>query len=243
MTYVELLRRFPTEKAVVDYYCRVRYGNKVACNHCGSVEKIYHDSQRPKVFICKACNNTFSPFKGTIFEKPSTDLRKWMYAIHLFLNGKKGISGLQLMREIGVTYKTAWRMLQQIRLAIGNAEQQAFVDTIIEIDETYIGGKPRKGNDRSDGPGTGSKRGRGTKKTPVVGVVDRKNKKIYARVALPDKDGRKLTGKQLFSILRKVCKKNSNNTVMTDEYSAYDMIDRNSIIHLRVDHRVIDSHE
>lgn len=238
MTFMELLRRFPTEKSVVDYYVKVRYGDKPCCNHCGSV-KVYQRKERVKVFACNDCGNTFSPFKGTIFEKSSTDLRKWMFAIHLFLNGKKGISGLQLMREIGVTYKTAWRMLQQIRLAMGNAEQQAFVDTIVEIDETYIGGKPRKGNDHNDGPGSGSKRGRGTKKTPVIGVVDRENKKIYARVALPDKDGHKLTGKQLFSILRKVCKKQGNYTVMTDEYSAYDIIDRNDIVHLRVDHRVL----
>ena len=68
-----------------------------------------------------------------IFEKSDTDLRKWMYAIHLFLNSKKGISGYQLHREIGVTYKTAWRMLRQIRLAMGNPESQEFMGTLIEI--------------------------------------------------------------------------------------------------------------
>lgn len=238
MTFVELLRRFPTEKSVVDYYVNIRYGGKAVCNHCGSV-KVYQRKDSIKVFDCNDCGNTFSPFKGTIFEKSSTDLRKWMYAIHLFLNGKKGISGLQLMREIGVTYKTAWRMLQQIRIAMGNAEQQPFVDTIIEIDETYIGGKPRKDNDHDDTMHTGGKRGRGTKKSPVVGVVDRENKKIYARVALPDKDGHKLTGKQLFSILRKVCKKDSNCTIITDEYKPYHILDKNNIVHLRIDHKVM----
>jgi transposase-like protein len=236
MTFTELLQRFPTEKSVIDYYVKIRYGDKVSCNHCGFT-KVYQVSTKPKVFICRDCHSSFSPFAGTIFEKSSTDLRKWMYAIHLFLNGKKGISGLQLMREIGVTYKTAWRMLQQIRMAMGNAEQQQFVDTIVEIDETYVGGKPRKGNDHDDqNPG---KRGRGTKKTPVVGVVDRENKKIFARVALPDNDGKKLTGKQLFSILRKVCKKNARNTVITDEFPSYSILDKNSIIHLRIDHRVM----
>jgi transposase-like protein len=110
-----------------DYYVKIRYNGKPACHHCGSV-KVYQLKERIKVFHCNDCNNSFSPFSGTIFEKSSTDLRKWMYAIHLFLNGKKGISGMQLMRETGVTYKTAWRMLQQIRLAMGNVSQQPFVD-------------------------------------------------------------------------------------------------------------------
>ncbi len=191
MTFVELLNIFPTEKAVVDYYVNVRYGERACCNHCGSV-KVYQTTKRPKVFMCNDCRNTFSPFTGTIFEHTSTDLRKWMFAIHLFLNGYQGISGYQLMREIGVTYKTAWRMLKQIRTAMGNAEQQEFVDTIIEMDETYVGGKPRKDNDHDDNMHTGGKAGRGTKKTPVVGVVDRENKKINSYLASCEKSARRI---------------------------------------------------
>ena len=237
MTFMELLRKFPTEKSVVDYYVKIRYGEKTVCNHCGSI-KVYQMTDRPKVFYCNDCINTFSPFKDTIFEHSSTDLRKWMYAIHLFLNGKKGISGMQLMREIGVTYKTAWRMLQQIRFAMGNQDQKEFIDTIVEIDETYVGGKPRKSNHHDDNESK-NKRGRGTKKTPVVGVIDRENKKIYARVAMPDNDGKKLTGKQLFSILNRVCKKNANNTVMIDEFSGYNMLAGKNIYHLRIDHKTM----
>lgn len=115
---------------------------------------------------------------------------------------KKGISGLQLQREIGVTYKTAWRMLQQIRMAMGNAEHKEFVDTIVEIDETYVGGRPRKenehNNDNDNKPS--NKRGRGTDKTPVVGVIDRNNKKVFAKVAMPNEEGKKLTAKQLMDL-------------------------------------------
>ena len=192
---------------------------------------------RIKVFDCNDCHNTFSPFKDTIFEKSSTDLRKWMYAIHMFLNGKKGISGYQLQREVGVTYKTAWRMLQQIRRAMGSQEPDAFIDTIIEIDETYVGGKPRKKNEDGNNHDKNNKRGRGTKKMPVVGVIDRENKKIYARVAMPNKDGQQLTGKQLLEILRKVCEKDSKNLVMTDEFKGYNILDKENILHLRVDHQ------
>ncbi|MHB8156585.1 MAG: IS1595 family transposase [Desulfocucumaceae bacterium] len=238
MTFLEFIKKFPTEKAVSNYFLSIRYPDKVVCNHCGSI-KVYQRKDNIKLFDCADCHNTFSPFKNTIFEKSSTDLRKWMYAIHLFLNGKKGISAMQLMRETGVTYKTAWRMLQQIRLVMGNKEQEEFFNTIIEIDETYVGGKPRKENkyDDDDTSSATNKRGRGTNKTPVVGVIDRDNKKIYCKVALPNKKGQKLTGKQLFDILNKVCKQDNNNTVISDKFKDYNYLEKQNIVLLRIDHQ------
>jgi transposase-like protein len=242
MTFIQFMQKFPTEESVIQHYLTIRYPDGISCNHCGSI-KVYQETKRRKVFSCNDCKSTFSPFKDTIFEKSSTDLRKWMYAIHLFLNGKKGISGLQLQREIGVTYKTAWRMLQQIRTAMGNAENQEFFDTIVEIDETYVGGKPRKknnhdnddnNNDNTDTPK--NKRGRGTNKTPVVGVIDRINKKVYAKIAMPDSLGRKLTAVQLIDILKTVSKQENNNTVITDEFRSYNSLSHNNFIHLRIDH-------
>jgi transposase-like protein len=234
MNFIEFLDKFPTENSVIEYFIKIRYPNEVACPHCGSI-KVYHRKGNRKVFNCGDCHNTFSPFKGTIFEKSSTDLRKWMYAIHLFLNGKKGISGLQLQREIGVTYKTAWRMLQMIRMAMGNGSQQEFFDTIVEIDETYVGGKPRKDNDHDDTPKP-SKRGRGTSKTPVVGMIDRENKKVFAKVALPNKKGQKLTAKQLMDILKVVAKQENQNTIISDEFRGYDPLTRHNFVHLKIDH-------
>ena len=237
---MDLLKKFPEEKDVVDYYVHVRYGDIVVCPHCGSI-KVYQRNTNVKVFDCGDCKNTFSPFKGTIFEKSSTDLRKWVFAIHLFLNSKKGISGLQLQREIGVTYKTAWRMLQQIRLAMSNTESNEFFDTIVEIDETFVGGKPRKSNNHDDdapkGTGTGAKRGRGTDKTPIVGMIDRNNKKAYARVAMPNGAGQKLTANQLMDILKVVSKQENNNVIISDEFRGYDPLTRNNFVHLRVDHQ------
>lgn len=235
MTFIDLMKKFPTEDSVIEYYINVRYPYGVYCRHCGSVH-VYHRESRPKVFNCPDCNNTFSPFKGTIFEKSSTDLRKWMYAIHLFLNGKKGISGLQLKREIGVTYKTAWRMLQQIRVAMGNAEQKEFFDTIVEIDETYVGGKPRKDNNHNDNDKTGQKRGRGTSKTPVIGVIDRNNKLVYAKIAMPNATGNKLTAKQLLDVLRTVSKQENRNVIISDEYQCYRSLSKIDYVHLRIDH-------
>lgn len=227
MTFMEFLKMFSTEEKVISHFIGIRYPVGVACSHCGSM-KVYQRNKTPKVFDCNDCSNTFSIFKNTIFEKTTTDLRKWMYAIHLFLNGKKGISGLQLKREIGVTYKTAWRMLRQIRFAMGNVKNRETFEAIIEMDETYVGGKPRKGNNNNN------KRGRGTKKTPVVGIIDRNKKKVYAKVAMPNKEGKKLTGMQLLSILNEVCKQDA--TVITDEFTGYNILKRTNHIRLMIDH-------
>lgn len=233
MTIFELLKKFPTEDSIIEYFIKARYGETVICPHCGHVIEVTHRNDRPKLFNCRFCKNTFSVFKGTIFEKSDTDLRKWFYAIHLFLNDKKGISAKQLQREIGVTYKTAWRMLHKIREAMSNTDMSKAFEAIVEIDETYIGGRPRKRN----GESVPSKRGRGTNKTPVVGVKERSSNKVYAQVALPNKKGQKLTGKQLFKILDKVCK--DNTTVMTDDFSGYNFLNRenaNKYVRLTVNH-------
>lgn len=238
MTFLEFQIKFPNELAVIDFYITIRYPKGITCNHCGSTNVI-HRHTTPKVFTCMGCHNSFSIFKGTIFEHSSTDLTKWMYAVQLFINGKKGISGCQLQRELGVTYKTAWRMLHQIRTAMGNGIEEQFKNTIIEMDEAYIGGKPRKENSHDDDDQKPTnKRGRGTKKIPVVGVIDRENKRVHVEVALPDSNGHQLTGKQLLNILRKVSKEESKNMIITDQFHGYDILDK-SFVHLRVDHNKI----
>lgn len=235
MNFFEFLKKFPNEQSVIDHFIQIRYRSATpTCNHCGCSNRIAREKDRPKFFHCNDCNSSFSIFKDTIFEKSSTDLRKWMYAIHLFLNGKKGISGYQLQREIGVTYKTAWRMLKQIRLAMGNTENLEFVETIIEIDETYIGGKPRKGNRKHDDNDDTPKRGRGTSKTPVIGVLDRNSKKVHARVALPNKEGQCLTGKQLLDVLHEVA--HEKNTIISDEFRGYNILKKTNHMHFRIDH-------
>jgi transposase-like protein len=167
-------------------------------------------------------------------------MRKWFYAIHLILNDKKGISGCQLQRELGVTYKTAWRMLKQIREAMGNVDMKKAFEVFVEIDETYIGGKPRKENkklDNAPGGNPKSKRGRGTNKTPVIGVKERSTQKVYAKVALPNEEGQKLTGKQLLSVLDEVCK--DDTTVVSDDFTGYKILDNkteNNFLHLTVNH-------
>lgn len=237
MNFFEFNKKFPTELACIEYFIAIRYNNQIQCNHCNS-QNVTVRKNTPKKFQCNSCGKIFSVFKGTIFEHSPTDLRKWFYAIHLFLNSKKGISGYQLQREIGVTYKTAWRMLRQIRLAMGNIENQQFLGTLIEVDETYVGGKPRKGNkkdDDNDNLPPVNKRGRGTKKNVVVGCVDRTNKSVFAQVMIKNNEGKKLTGKQLLDVLNQVITQDS--VIISDEFKGYNILDKKTNhIHLRVDH-------
>lgn len=177
--------KFPTEEAIIEHFVKVRYKTGICCPHCGC-KKVYHRHTKIKVFQCSECLRDFSIFTNTIFEKSSTDLRKWFTAIKCMLNGKKGISALQLQKEIDVTYKTAWRMLRQIRNAMGNTENEKIFTAIVEIDETYVGGKPRKQSKQAKDKSSKdkddkNKRGRGTSKTPVIGLKERNSSKVYAR--------------------------------------------------------------
>jgi transposase-like protein len=88
MTFFDFNPKFPTEKAAIDYFYHVRYNGKLTCPHCGTNVNPYRTS-RGKACIGHSCNNTFSLFSDTIFRKSKTDMRKWLYVIHLIMNDKK----------------------------------------------------------------------------------------------------------------------------------------------------------
>ena len=249
MTFFEFSSKFPDEKSAINYFIQIRYGGILTCPHCNAENKVYRYRQVKKLCHCKNCNNSFSPFKGTIFEKSTTDMRKWFFAIRLFLNDRKGISSLHLQREIDVTQKTAWRMLHKIREAMGDNAMRSAFTKVVEMDETYVGGKPKwysipsKGVDPSlldslddDSPAIEPlpavpikappiiKRGRGTDKTPVVGIKERDSGRVYAQIMLPDELGNKLSGRQLLAVIEKVCI--GGTTVITDDYSGYKILDK-----------------
>ncbi len=210
MIFFEFNKKFPTELACIQYFIKIRYTDKVLCNHCRS-DKVSHRKNTPKVFDCSKCHNTFSIFKGTIFEKSDTDLRKWVYAIHLLLNSKKGISGYQLQREISVTYKTAWRMLHKIRQAMGNKknndDDDNFMNSIIEIDETYLGGKAENKHMNEKIKAKGK-----FKKDIALGMLERA-KEVRAF---------KLDDTKIITIYNKIIENvEKDSKIITDEHRAY----------------------
>ncbi len=219
------------------YLEKVRWPNGPVCSHCGNGKKVYAlkgGSTRPGVYTCATCRKQFTVTVGTVMHGSHLPIRKWLMAFSLMCSAKKGISGLQLQRHLNLgSYHTAWRMLKQIRMAMSNIEHGKTFEAIVEVDETYIGGKPRKKNRKED-DNEHHKRGRGTKKKPVIGIVDREKKKVYAKVSLPNKKGKKLSGNQILGILNEVCKKKT--IVITDEFAGYNILSKTKHIHLRVDH-------
>jgi transposase-like protein len=245
--------RFPNEKAAIDWLIDIRYKGNLVCPHCGATISIYRERERLKVFHCSNCNNSFSPIKGTIFEKTHILITKWFKVIKNFLNDRAEYSACHVVRDIKVTYKTAWRMLQQIRIAMANRETEQIFEAVVEVDETYIGGKPRKTNavlDENDNVLKSRKRchkrGRGTDIIPVVGVKERSTTHVYAKVMLPNGEGQELTGKQLLSVIDKACKKPAgdmpeNKTVVnTDGLKGYNILDneenKKKYVHVKVIH-------
>jgi transposase-like protein len=140
ISHYEFLQRFPDETAARNYLEAKRWGGKVACPHCGSLERI----QVRKVagyYRCLPCKEDFTVRTGTIFERSHIPLDKWLYAMYLISTARKGISSLQISKELGITQKSAWFMLQRIREACGNGKGGGMLSGIVEADETYLGGK------------------------------------------------------------------------------------------------------
>src|SRR3989338_6421389 len=130
--------RFPTEDACLEEIKILRFGEELACTKCGVINKFYKITDR-KCYACSACRYQLYPLKGTIFEKSTTPLKDWLYAIYLMTQTRSGMSAKQLERMLGVTYKTAWRMFHQIRKLM--ADEGDLLSGEVEVDEAFIGGK------------------------------------------------------------------------------------------------------
>jgi len=224
MLYKDLLIKFSSEEKIIDYYIQIRYKGVPQCPHCGSTKKICHRRDTPKRFQCNFCNNSFSIFKNTIFEKSTTPLIDWFYAINLFLNSVKGISSNHLKKEIGVTLKCAWLMLKKIRIAMSNSDHEDIFQGIVELDETYVGGKPRRKLNPS--PMFRTNYDQYTYKTPVFGAYERNTGRLRAKVLHYDDLGRRLSSEQLEQAFNELCK--DKVIAITDDYRGYTFLKKDA---------------
>jgi transposase-like protein len=190
----------------------ILWPNGPVCPHCGAVENVTRlqgKAHRPGVFQCNNCHGQFTVTVGTIFEDSHIPLRKWLMAFALLCSAKKGISALQLQRELELgSYRTAWHLAHRIRHAMSQEPLAGLLKGTVEVDETYVGGKPRP----VPGQPRNAKRGRGTKKTPVVALVERDGR-VRAR-KVERVDGATLKGAIRENVDRKA-------RIMTDELSIY----------------------
>jgi transposase-like protein len=133
----ELLEMFPSAESAREYFEAKRWPSGAICPACGEASRI--GTRKGGYYRCNACLSDFTVRTGTIFERSKVPLHKWLYAMYLLVTARKGISSLQLAKQIGVTQKTAWFVLQRLREACGNDPHE--LAGIVEIDEVYIGGK------------------------------------------------------------------------------------------------------
>jgi transposase len=130
---------FPNDPACLEYIKEQRWPDgMVQCAKCRKQTK-HHRVGNRTAYACQSCGNHLYPLAGTIFEKSSTSLKTWFYAMYLMGSTRCGISAKQIQRETGVTYKTAWRIFKQVRSLLSEGDMQLKGPTV-EIDETYIGG-------------------------------------------------------------------------------------------------------
>jgi transposase-like protein len=199
------------ELAAVEFIEAQRWGKTPGCVHCGSVN-VYKmvDSktgERNKRFLwrCKDCGKQYTVRIGTVYEESRIELRHWCYAFWRAATSKKGVAALEIMRHCQISYKSALFMMSRIRFAMAPVPNREKLNGTVEVDETYIGGKPRL-------PNRGAKRGRGTTKTPVFAAVERGGK-IRRRVLV------NVRAETLKEAMREEIDKQA--TIMTDDFKAY----------------------
>ena len=206
-----LLKAFPTEQACIDHLTELRWNGNI-------VSPFDADS---KVYVCKGnryrCKNTgkyFNVKTDTLFDNTKVKLQKWFLAIWLVTSHKKGISSLQLGRDIDVTQKTAWFMLQRIRNCFG-FDNEAQLDNEVEADETYVGGKNK--NRHNSKKIKGSQGRSAMDKTPVVGMVERNGRLTAKKV---DNVNSQTLSREVIANVKETA------TLYTDEWLGYSGLKR-----------------
>ena len=176
ITILELTRRFPTEQKARDWFESIVWSDERCCGHCGSLRTSVVKNEKPMPYRCKDCRKYFSVKTGTALACSNLPLQTWVFAIYLSLTNLKSVSSMKLHRDLGVTQKTAWFMMQRIREAF-TARVARFAGPV-EVDETYIGGLERNKHESKK-----LRAGRGpVGKVAVVGMKDRATKRVAAKV-------------------------------------------------------------
>ena len=197
---------------------RTRFGDRHDCSRCGRGAHFYRVSTR-KVYACEYCGHQVAPMAGTPFERTRTSLRDWFHVMFLFASTRNGVAAKAVERQLGVTYKTAWRMCHEIRKYMGALDSDDPLGgpgSEVEIDETLIGGSV-------SGMGSGYK----GNKTCVVGMLERGGELVTRVVSSRTKPA-------MHTLINKYIL--PGTTVHTDEFGGYKDLADNGFNHVKVDH-------
>ncbi|WP_375205086.1 IS1595 family transposase [Hyphococcus sp.] len=215
LTVREFFQRFPSDEACLEHIMKVRYGLRHVCEKCG-VDATFHKLAKRPAYSCAQCGAHIYPCAGTVLQDTRTPLQLWFYAIYLFVVTRHGVSGKELERTLGVTYKTAWRIAKQIRTLMTEVNGFEMLQGHVEIDEAYVGGRR---------PG---KRGRGAAgKTIIVGMKQREGR--FAAKVIPNVKKATLRGVVLESV-------EVGSIVSTDELMSYGLLKDDGYKHGSVKH-------
>ncbi len=190
LTIIQLLKLFPDDSTAERWFEKQRWPEERCCPDCGSVNTMATKNRKPMPYRCRDCRRHFSVRKGMVMQSSKIGYQKWAIAIYMMTTGLKGVSSMKLYRELGITQKTAWYLMQRIREGFfGNAGN--FTGPV-EVDETYMGGKRRNMSNAKRKALAGTGRG-SVGKTTVVGAKDRSTKRVAAKV-VPDTKAKTLQG-------------------------------------------------
>lgn len=213
-TIKQFRKMYPNEKVCLDVIFQARYSKLPACPSCGVEKAKFFRVKNRKCYACEWCGYQVHPLGGTIFHKSSTPLTAWFYAIYLFSVSKNGVSAKELERQLGVTYKCAWRMAKQIRLLFSQSED--ILSGVVEVDEMYVGGRSHVIGGRST-----------TQKIPVMGAVERKGK---VKALVLDS----LRQENMLRFMKDNIKKGTH--MMSDDLSLYHVLPRLGYTHDIINH-------
>lgn len=217
-TLRQFLDDFPTEELCLDHLMRQRFGIEHECGSCGRLAKFYRVKAR-RSYACQWCGFQVFPTSGTPFDRTRTPLRDWFFVMFMFTSSRNGVAAKKVERELGVTYKTAWRMCHQIRAYMASLDSDDPLGgpgSFVEIDETIVGGSV-----------SGMGNGYMGNKTIVVGMLERGGE-LYSKVIT------RRTKEAMHGLIQGQVLPGS--TICTDEMGGYKDIDQKGYRHLKVNH-------
>jgi transposase len=211
---LELFAEFPDDDVCLHRIMEVRYGLRHVCRKCGK-ESTFHKLTSERAFGCSHCGDHIHPTAGTILQDSRTPLKMWFYAIYLFIATRHGVSGKELQRTLGVTYKCAYRIGMQIRDLMGKVDSFQVLKGHVEIDETYFGGYRPRSHGGKDA------------KTIIMGMKERGGR-IETKI-IPNVQTVTLRPIVIDSV-------ENGATISTDELAAYKSLKDDGYVHGAVDH-------